>query len=117
MGGNYCLIGAGSSLLGNIAIGNGCKIGAGSIVLNDIDDGATALGSPAKVVGWAKEKKPGSCVDASLCNVVWKSKSINNGVSSSMSNGTGMNIKKRSYCSVSGKRIVSRRLLYLDIRL
>lgn len=49
--GNFCFIGAGCSLLGNITIVNGCKIGASSIVLNDIGNGATALGSPAKVVG------------------------------------------------------------------
>lgn len=116
--GNYCLIGAGCSLLGNIAIGNGCKIGAGSIVLSDIDDGATALGSPAKVIGWAKEKKPGSCVDASLCNVVWKNKSSNG-----MNNGINMDMGKRSYFTISDhmrlneKRIYSRRILYLDIKL
>lgn len=68
--GNDVLIGAGTSILGNIKIGNGAKIGAGSIVLNPIPHGATAVGAPAKVIGWAKENRPGSVVDMSLSNVV-----------------------------------------------
>lgn len=56
--GNDVLIGARTSILGNIKIGNGAKIGAGSIVLKSIPFGATAVGAPAKViVSWVKEKK------------------------------------------------------------
>lgn len=68
--GNDVLIGAGSSILGNIKIGNGAKIGAGSIVLKPIPHGATAVGAPAKVIGWARESRPGSEVDMSLNNIV-----------------------------------------------
>lgn len=68
--GNHVLIGAGSSILGNIIIGDGAKIGAGSVVLKPIPHGATAVGSPAKIIGWAKEKKPGSRCDVCLKNTI-----------------------------------------------
>lgn len=68
--GDHVLIGAGTSILGNIKIGNGAKIGAGSIVLSHIPHGATAVGSPAKVIGWARESRPGSIVDMSLRDIV-----------------------------------------------
>ncbi len=55
---------------GNITIGDGAKIGAGSIVLKPIPHGATAVGAPAKVIGWARENNPGSMVDNSLQNIV-----------------------------------------------
>jgi hypothetical protein len=63
------LIGAGASILGNIKIGDGAKIGAGSVVLQSIPHGATAVGSPARVVGSAIESRPGSVIDLSLMNV------------------------------------------------
>jgi len=63
------LIGANASILGNIKLGDGAKIGAGSVVLKHIPHGATAVGVPGKVIGWAKETKPGSDVDVSLTNV------------------------------------------------
>jgi len=63
------LIGAGSSILGNITVGNGAKIGAGSVVLRDIPAGATAVGAPAKIIGKAKEQSPGSDMDETLENV------------------------------------------------
>lgn len=68
--GDNVMIGAGAKVLGNIKIGNGAKIGAGSIVLKPIPSGATAVGAPAKIIGWALEKKPGSFLDASLSNLV-----------------------------------------------
>ena len=64
--GRYVLIGAGSSLLGNINIGDGSKIGAGSVVLRDIPPGATAVGAPAKIIGRATESRPGSEMDEGL---------------------------------------------------
>lgn len=64
------LIGAGSSILGNIKIGRGSKIGAGSVVLKPIPSGATAVGAPAKIIGFAKESKPGSSIDNNLDNIV-----------------------------------------------
>ncbi len=68
--GNDVLIGAGTSILGNIKIGNSAKIGAGSIVLKPIPHGATAVGAPAKVIGWARENRPGSDVDNALKDIV-----------------------------------------------
>jgi serine O-acetyltransferase len=43
-------VGAYAQLLGAIRIGHGCKIGALSVVLCDVPDGATAVGSPARVI-------------------------------------------------------------------
>jgi len=68
--GRDVLIGAGTSVLGNISIGDGAKVGAGSVVLQPIPHGATAVGAPAKVVGRAKESKPGSENDTSMRDVV-----------------------------------------------
>jgi len=68
--GNDVLIGAGSKILGNIKIGDGVKIGAGSVVLKPIPHGCTAVGAPAKVIGWANERKPGSTLDSSLKDIV-----------------------------------------------
>jgi serine O-acetyltransferase len=63
------LIGAGSSILGNIHVGSGAKIGAGSVVLRDIPAGVTAVGAPAKIIGKAREHAPGSDMDETLQNV------------------------------------------------
>uniref|UniRef100_A0A7S2WQ32 serine O-acetyltransferase n=1 Tax=Eucampia antarctica TaxID=49252 RepID=A0A7S2WQ32_9STRA len=68
--GRDVLIGAGAKILGNIRLGDGSKIGAGSIVLRPVPSGATAVGVPAKIVGWAKEKRPGSTVDMQLLDVI-----------------------------------------------
>ena len=68
--GKNVLIGAGATVLGNIKIGQGCKIGAGSVVLKPIPHGATAVGAPAKIIGFAKEHKPGSLLDSGFQNVV-----------------------------------------------
>jgi hypothetical protein len=67
--GKHVLIGAGASILGNIQLGDACKIGAGSIVLRAIPAGATAVGAPAKIIGRALEKNPGSSMDRTLSNV------------------------------------------------
>jgi len=67
--GEDVLIGAGASVLGNISIGDGAKIGSGAIVLKAIPNGATAVGSPARIIGWASERKPGSIVDIAMLNV------------------------------------------------
>lgn len=39
-----------AQVLGGVRIGNHCKIGAMSVVLDDVPDGATVVGSPARVV-------------------------------------------------------------------
>ncbi|HET8989644.1 MAG TPA: serine O-acetyltransferase [Acidimicrobiales bacterium] len=44
------LIGAGATLLGPITVGDDALIGANSVVLADVPAGATAVGSPARVV-------------------------------------------------------------------
>lgn len=48
--GHNVFIGAGANILGNIRIGNNSKIGAGSVVLKPVPDGATAVGSPARII-------------------------------------------------------------------
>lgn len=42
-------LGAYAQVLGGIRIGHGCKIGAMAVVLCDVPDGATAVGSPARI--------------------------------------------------------------------
>jgi len=68
--GRDVLIGAGANILGNIRIGDGAKIGAGSVVLKSIPHGCTAVGSPAKIVGFAGERRPGSSMDSTLAKNV-----------------------------------------------
>lgn len=53
--GDGCLIGAGSTILGNVRIGVGVKIGAGSVVLNSIPDYQTAVGVPARILKTKKQ--------------------------------------------------------------
>lgn len=48
--GDNVLIGANTSILGNITIGDRSKIGAGSIVLKPIPADSTAVGAPAKII-------------------------------------------------------------------
>jgi serine O-acetyltransferase len=67
--GKRVLIGAGSSILGNIKVGDGAKIGAGSVVLRPIPAGATAVGAPAKIIGRALEADPASMMDDILQHV------------------------------------------------
>ena len=45
------LLGAGSTVLGNIEVGEGAKIGAGSVVLSSVEPFTTAAGVPARAVG------------------------------------------------------------------
>lgn len=51
---NGVMIGANSSVLGNIRIGRCCKIGAGSVVVSNISDYVTVVGVPARVIGIVK---------------------------------------------------------------
>eukprot|EP00270_Netrium_digitus_P015951 TRINITY_DN5649_c0_g1_i1.p1 TRINITY_DN5649_c0_g1~~TRINITY_DN5649_c0_g1_i1.p1 ORF type:complete len:395 (+),score=95.81 TRINITY_DN5649_c0_g1_i1:276-1460(+) len=67
--GSNVLVGAGASILGNVRIGDGAKIGAAALVLKDIPPHATAVGSPAKVIGRAKEENPANNMDAA-CELV-----------------------------------------------
>lgn len=63
------MIGANASILGNIYVGDSVKIGCGSVVLKPIPHGATAVGSPARIIGRCKETNPGSFMDSNLTNV------------------------------------------------
>ena len=45
------LLGAGSTVLGNIEVGEGAKIGAGAVVLTPIEPFTTAAGVPARMIG------------------------------------------------------------------
>lgn len=68
--GKDVLIGAGTKILGNIHIGDRVKIGAGSVVLRAIPSGATAVGAPARIIGFTPTgERPGSDVDTKLADV------------------------------------------------
>ncbi|XP_068344429.1 uncharacterized protein [Pyrus communis] len=54
--GDGVLIGASATILGNVKIGEGAKIGAGSVVLIYVPARTTAVGIPARLVGW-KERR------------------------------------------------------------
>lgn len=57
------MIGANSTVLGNIEIGKGAKIGAGSVVLNPVPAHTTVAGVPAKIVGNPDCEKPSLNMD------------------------------------------------------
>lgn len=46
--GNNVVIGAQSTVLGNITIGDNASVGAGSVVTRDVANGATVVGNPAR---------------------------------------------------------------------
>ncbi|MCL7026757.1 hypothetical protein MKW94_021424 [Papaver nudicaule] len=52
--GDGVLIGACTSILGNVKIGEGAKIGAGSVVIKDVPARTTAVGNPARLIGGKK---------------------------------------------------------------
>ncbi len=60
------LLGAGSSVLGNIEVGEGAKVGAGSIVLSDVAPFTTVVGVPARVVGHGHQGLPALTMDQTL---------------------------------------------------
>ena len=49
------LVGAHATVLGNIEIGEGSMIAAGSLVLKPVEKYSAVAGSPARVVGSARE--------------------------------------------------------------
>ena len=57
------LIGANSTILGNIEIGQCSRVGAGSVVLRDVPPNTTVAGVPAKVVGTAGCDRPALSMD------------------------------------------------------
>lgn len=60
------MIGAHSTILGNIEIGKGAKIGAGSVVLEPVPAHTTVAGVPAKVVGCPDCDKPALNMDQEI---------------------------------------------------
>lgn len=48
--GNYCYIGAGACVLGEITVGDDAMIGANAVVLCDVEPGTVVVGVPAKPV-------------------------------------------------------------------
>ena len=48
--GDYVVIGANGTVLGNITIGDHVRVGAGSVVLKDVPDNSTVVGVPGKIV-------------------------------------------------------------------
>jgi len=53
--GDGVLLGAGSTILGNIRIGDGCQVGAGTLVIDDLPAHSVAVGVPCKIIGSYKE--------------------------------------------------------------
>lgn len=54
--GGHVDIGAGAKIIRAVSIGNHARIGANAVVLSDVPEGATAVGVPARIVGYSREK-------------------------------------------------------------
>lgn len=61
--GNGVLIGAHSTVLGNIRVGDCARIGAGSVVVKEVPPRVTVAGVPAKIIGMAGNAQPASVMD------------------------------------------------------
>lgn len=61
--GSGVLIGAGATVLGNIAVGDCARIAAGSVVLKPVPPRTTMAGVPAKAVGMADCVRPSNTMD------------------------------------------------------
>ena len=48
--GDNIFVGAGAKIIGRVTVGNNVKIGANTVVLEDVPDGATVVGSTARVI-------------------------------------------------------------------
>ncbi len=46
------VVGVGAKILGDVTIGEGARIGGGAVVLQDVPPHTTAVGVPARAVGW-----------------------------------------------------------------
>ena len=51
---NGVVLGASSTILGNIEVGEGSIVAAGSVVLNDVPPYVTVAGNPARIIGTSK---------------------------------------------------------------
>ena len=61
--GSGVLLGAGSSILGNITIGDCSKIGAGSVVVKPVPPHSTVVGVPAREAGRCADRIPAMEMD------------------------------------------------------
>lgn len=52
--GNDVFIGAGAKILGDVEIGDGAIVAANSLVIKSVPAGATAIGVPARVIGYTR---------------------------------------------------------------
>lgn len=64
--GRGVLLGANSSVLGNIRIGEGVKVAAGSVVLKDVPPHMTVAGIPAQIAGKPRDPYPGTTMNQLL---------------------------------------------------
>jgi acetyltransferase EpsM len=53
--GRGCFVGMGANIIQGVSVGSGSVIGAGATVLADLPDGVTAVGTPARIVGPARD--------------------------------------------------------------
>lgn len=53
--GNYCYIGAGAVILGDVTIGDDAIVGANAVVTKDVENGTIVVGVPAKVLEPSKK--------------------------------------------------------------
>lgn len=64
--GSGVLLGAGATVLGNIAVGNCSRVAAGSLVVKAVPPNVTVAGVPARVVGFAGCAEPSRVMDQIL---------------------------------------------------
>jgi serine O-acetyltransferase len=67
--GDNVVVGAGSKLIGAIAIGDGVKVGAGSVVVTSVPPHATVVGVPGRVV---EVRNPDTDTVEKLPDPVWE---------------------------------------------
>lgn len=69
--GKGVLLGAGASVLGNIAVGDYAKVASGSVVLKPVPAGCTVAGVPARLVNCPTDATPARTMDHTLADIVY----------------------------------------------
>ena len=69
--GKGVLLGAGSTVIGNITIGDYAKIASGAVVLKPVPPGCTAVGVPARLVNCPTCDEPARTMDHTLADAVY----------------------------------------------